>query len=45
MKDGRAIRDRIGLEFQTISGAIEHDKEEAVYPGGRNDGPLPGLFR
>ena len=29
MKDGRAIRDRSGLQFQTVGGAIEHSKDLA----------------
>ena len=29
IKDGRAIRDRTGLQFQTVGGAIEHSKDLA----------------
>ena len=29
MEDGRATRDRTGLRFQTVGGAIEHSKDLA----------------
>ena len=29
LKDGKASRDRTGLQFETVGGAIEHSKELA----------------